>query len=183
MPHVFPFSRLMSLLACVLALALWTQAALADVSRFVGEYVGSAQLTTVDGHAENRDMSVSISETKDGFRVEWASVTHKEDGRKKEKSYTVDFLPSERPGIFAAAMQRNVFGHAVQLDPMKGEPYVWGRIVGETLTVYSLFLHDDGRYELQQFDRTLVEGGLRLNYIAIRDGAPQRSVETFLKRE
>ena len=95
----------------------------------------------------------------------------------------MDFLPSQRPGIFAAAMQRNVFGHAVQLDPMKGEPYVWGRIVGETLTVYSLFLHDDGRYELQQFDRTLVEGGLQLNYTAIRDGVPQRSVETFLKRE
>ena len=70
MPQFFPLSRLMPVLACVLALAVWVQAAVADVSRFVGEYVGSAQLTTVDGHSENRDMSVSISETKDGFRVE-----------------------------------------------------------------------------------------------------------------
>ena len=168
--------------AFVTALFVWVQAVQADISRFLGEYSGTADLVTVDGQSTTRDMSVMISETKDGFRVAWESVSHKDDGRKKTKSYEVDFMPSDRPGIFAAAMQRNVFGHAVPLDPMKGEPYVWGRITGDTLTVFSLFLDDTGGYELQQFDRTLAEGGLMLKFSVARNGAPQRSVESFLKR-
>lgn len=168
--------------AFVLALMLWVQMAQADISRFVGDYSGTATMTSVDGHSETRDMSVTITETKDGFHVAWESVSHKKDGRKKTKSYEVDFMPSDRPGIFAAAMQRNVFGHAVQLDPMKGEPYVWGRITGDTLTVFSLFLDETGGYELQQFDRTLAEGGLELEFSVVRNGMPQRSVSSFLKR-
>lgn len=182
-PKAISFVRLLQVLCCVAAiLMMWGQSARADITRFVGAYSGSAKLETVHGYSETRDMSVVISATKDGFRVAWESVTHKDDGRKKSKAYEVDFMPSDRPGIFAAAMQHNVFGHAVQLDPMKGEPYVWGRIIGDTLTVYSLFLDETGGYELQQFDRSLAEGGLQLNYSAIRDGGPQRSVQTFLKK-
>jgi len=168
--------------AFVLALFLWVQTAQADISRFVGEYSGTATMTSVDGSSETRDMSVAITETKDGFHVAWQSVSHKAGGRKKTKSYEVDFMPSDRPGIYAAAMQRNGFGHAVQLDPMKGEPYVWGRITGDTLTVFSLFLDETGGYELQQFDRTLAEGGLELEYSVVRNGTPQRSIRSFLQR-
>jgi hypothetical protein len=79
-------------------------------------------------------------------------------------------------------MKRNVFGHGVQLDPMKGEPYVWSRIDGETLSVYSLFVAEDGGYEIQQFNRTLTEGGLDLEYKAVRNGEIQRTVQAFLER-
>mmetsp|Transcript_7024 Transcript_7024/g.11370 ORF Transcript_7024/g.11370 Transcript_7024/m.11370 type:complete len:81 (+) Transcript_7024:73-315(+) len=79
-------------------------------------------------------------------------------------------------------MRRNVFGHEVQLNPMKGEPYVWSRIDGETLTVYSLFVDVDGGYSLQQYDRTLADGGLNLRFQTIRDGEILRAVETFLTR-
>lgn len=167
---------------CALLLAQSAQPARADISRFVGDYSGSADVLSVDGTKIPRDMSVRISRTKDGFTVQWTSITHKPDGRIKEKSYSIDFLPSDRPGIYSAAMKRNVFGHAVQLDPMKGEPFVWGRIHGDTLTVYSLFVDDQGGYELQQFDRTLAEGGLMLDFTNLRNGDKQRSVTTFLKR-
>lgn len=167
----------------MLAILGLTGAARADIAAFVGDYTGSAELVAADGTTTPRDMSVSIRKTRGGFRVDWTTVTYKPDGRIKVSPYSVDFLPSDRPGIYAAAMKRNVFGHAVQLDPMKGEPFVWGRISGDTLTIYSLFVDDEGGYELQQFDRTLAEGGLALEFSRFRNGQMLRSVTAFLERQ
>ena len=167
----------------VVLFGMWAQVAAADISRFVGDYTGSAEVLSADGTLTPRDMSVSISEGRKGFTVKWTSTTYKPDGRVKEKSYSIDFVASERPGIYAAAMTRNVFGHTVQLDPMKGEPFVWGRINQDTLTVFSLFVDDVGGYELQQFDRTLAEGGLMLEFTNLHNGVKQRSVSTFLAKQ
>lgn len=156
--------------------------AAAEVAPFVGTFTGSADLRLSDGTIEPRDMSVSIKKTKGGFAVEWSSVSHKPDGRQKAKTYNVEFQPTEREHVFAAAQRSNVFGHAVPLDPMKGEPYVWSRIIGETLTVFSLFVSEDGGYELQQFDRTLAEGGLLLHFQRFSNGTLSREVETLLHR-
>ncbi|XDA99777.1 hypothetical protein AB1M95_07720 [Sulfitobacter sp. LCG007] len=164
-------------------IALALAPALADIAPFVGEYAGEAQVTDPDGETFERDMSVQISETRDGFQVNWTSRTFRADGRVKNASYSINFVPSDRPGVYAAAMKRNVFGHEVQLDPMKGEPYVWARIDGDTLTVYSLYVDADGGYELQQFDRSLAEGGLNLAFKSILDGDIQRTVETFLESQ
>jgi hypothetical protein len=171
-----------ALLAMAL-LALTRPAMAATIEEFIGSYSGSAELEMEDGSSQKRDMSVDIQLTKAGFSVEWASSSYKPDGRVKVKSYSILFIPTEREGVFAAAMRRNVFGHEVQLDPMKGEPFVWSHLHGDTLTVYSLFIDDLGEYEIQQFDRTLVEGGLQLDFKRIRNGEKQRSVTTFLKRE
>ncbi|WP_299686428.1 hypothetical protein [uncultured Tateyamaria sp.] len=177
-------SRLSPALCVVLiaALMVWTSVARAEIAKFAGSYEGSAEVTAADGTKIPRDMSVDISETKEGFQVKWTSVTYRSDGRTKEKSYTIDFVPSGRAAVYAAAQQKNVFGHRVQLDPMKGEPYVWARIDGDTLTVYSLFVSEAGGYSLQQYDRTLADGGLDLRFQNIRDGEILRAVETFLTR-
>ncbi|MEO9575677.1 MAG: hypothetical protein ABJ263_07080 [Tateyamaria sp.] len=167
----------------IAGLALLCLQARADASAFIGTYSGSAEVVALDGSLIPRDMSVEISETKDGFRVQWTSVTYRGDGSVREKSYEIDFVDSDRDAVFAAAQRKNVFGHVVQLDPMKGEPYVWARIVDETLTVYSLFVGADGGYSLQQYDRTLADGGLNLRFQTIRDGEIQRAVETFLARD
>lgn len=174
------------LLAAVLAVTL-TAAAPAragnPIDPFVGEYTGSAELVTSEGERIPRDMNVTIRAEKEGFTVEWTSTTRRPDGTLKSKSYSIDFLPTERTGVYSAGMRKNVFGHAVQLDPMKGEPFVWGRIRGDMLTIFSLFVDVDGDYEIQQFDRTLAEGGLMLKFTDWRNGEPQRSVETFLERQ
>lgn len=154
-----------------------------DIAPFVGSYEGSADLSMADGTVQHRDMNVDIAPTEDGFSVRWTSVTYRTDGRTKEKSYEIDFVPSDREGVFSAAQKTNVFGHSVQLDPMKGEPYVWARIAGDTLTVYSLFVDSEGGYEMQQFDRSLTEGGLDLDFERLRNGERQRSVSTFLERQ
>lgn len=171
--------------AMVLCLVFLAQSVLASpgISDFEGDYSGSAKVEMADGTSSQRDMSVSIRETKNGFSISWTSTTFKTDGRGKEKSYKITFVPSDRKDVFAAAMTKNVFGHDVPLDPMKGEPYVWARIQGETLTVFSLFVSSDGGYEMQQFDRTLSDGGLQLEFQRLRNGKPQRTVSTFLARE
>ncbi len=170
-------------LAILLCLLATNPVIAAVISDFVGDYKGSAELVREDGSAEPRDMSVSIKETRDGFEVSWSTVTYKPDGRVKEQSYSIGFLPTNRDGIYSAAMKQNVFGHAVPLDPMKGEPFVWGRIWDETMTIYSLFVDEQGGYELQQFDRTLTDGGLTLEFSRIRNGEPAAGITTFLKRQ
>lgn len=175
------------LFAAIFALGCATLAvgapARADIAPFVGQYSGSAEVAQADGTKIPRDMSVKISETKDGFTVTWTSVTYRASGKLSEKSYSIDFVPSGRGEVYAAAQKKNVFGHEVQLDPMKGEPYVWARIVAQTLTVYSLFVDTNGGYSLQQYDRTLSEGGLELRFQNIRDGEILRAVETFLTQD
>ncbi|WP_338153208.1 hypothetical protein [Pseudophaeobacter leonis] len=153
-----------------------------DVSQFVGRYSGSVEVVHADGDIDPRDMSVEISETRKGFSVRWTSITEKNDGRRKEKSYKVEFRESDRAGIFSAAMGRNVFGHEVQLDPMKGHPYVWARITEGTLTVFSLYIHQNGDYEMQQYDRSLSEKGLHLVFSSHLNGRPTRQLETELIR-
>ncbi|AVO38181.1 hypothetical protein [Pukyongiella litopenaei] len=173
-----PVRNLLALVLLALPLA-----AMADASRFAGHYEGSADLVLSDGTVTPRDMSVTISAGKGGgFSVAWGSTSFYPDTSSRTKSYQIDFRPSDRPGIFAAQMQTNVFGHEVPMDPMKGDPFVWARIEGDTMTVFSLFVDDRGDYEMQQFDRTLAEGGLRLRFTSHRNGRQMRSVDTFLDR-
>lgn len=163
-------------------LCLNAQIAFSDINRFVGSFGGSAEIIASDGTSKLRDMSVTIGKTDEGFSVKWTTITHKTRGRVKEETYELNFFPSERNNVFKAAMKRNLFGHDVQLDPMRGEPFVWARILDDTLTVYSLFVNDAGGYELQQFDRTLVSGGLQLIFSRVSNGKELRAIEVFLEK-
>jgi hypothetical protein len=153
-----------------------------QIDRFLGVYSGTVELE-IDGVTAQREVNVDIKAADKGFVVDWSTITFRADEPSKVKSYSIQFEPSERDGIFSAAMATNVFGKAVPLDPMKGQPYVWGRIVGDTLTIFSLYVANDGSYEMQQFDRTLVAGGLQLEFRSVRDGAIVREISTFLKRK
>ncbi|CRL11177.1 hypothetical protein NIT7321_02028 [Phaeobacter italicus] len=183
-----PLRRSLGGFAAVLALVAVQAGSLcaAEVEPFFGQYRGSLVVPKADGTRERRDAAVKIGpveDNEDGFYVQWTTTSIKPDGRRKAKSYAIEFTPTGRDDIFAAAMKRNVFGHTVQLDPMKGEPYVWGRIVGDTLTVFSMFVGPNGDYEIQQYDRTLADGGLELVYSSHRNGFPLKRLKTFLERQ
>ncbi|MEL7100106.1 MAG: hypothetical protein AAGM84_14875 [Pseudomonadota bacterium] len=168
------------------AFCLWVAlaaAAAADITRFIGDYSGAAEVDLGDGTLQARDMSVRIFETEDGFGVQWSTTRLRSSGKSKTTSYEVRFLPTQRPGVYAAAQKKNVFGHEVPLDPMQGEPYVWARLIDDTLSVYSLFVTDDGSYEMQQYDRTLVADGLALDFRRFAEGVQLRSVKTVLVRD
>jgi hypothetical protein len=152
------------------------------IDPFIGEYLGRVKI--IDGDREiERDLGVKISKTKKGFNIEWTATTRKPNGKPKTKKYTIDFLPTKRSNVFAAAMKTNVFGGKEPLDPMKGDPYVWSRVTGDTLSLFALLVRDDGGYELQVYDRTLATDGLQLKYSRIRDGQPLRAIETLLRRK
>jgi len=153
-----------------------------DLQRFEGEYIGSAEFE-FDGNAERRDMSTMITAKGDGFELSWTSVTYKSDGRTKEKTYTIGFVPSERENIYQSAMKSNLFGKAVPLDPLRGEPFVWARFEGDTFSVFSLFINEVGEYEIQEFHRTLVAEGLQLRFQRVHNGVAEKEIQTLLIRQ
>jgi hypothetical protein len=182
-----PLGRSVRSLAAGLVLSLSAAvAALAEVrgiDPFVGSYSGSAELVLADGTTQKRDLGVEIAQTYGGFSVAWSTITFRPDGRTKDRSYKILFEPTGEVGFFAADKRKDMYGHDVQLDPMKGEPLVWGQLSGDTLTVYAIFVDVTGGYEIQQYDRTLAEGGLQLEFSNFRNGAEQRSLSSFLKRQ
>ncbi len=149
------------------------------IDPFVGVYDGHATFLQ-GGHEVKRDLGVEISRTKTGFNVTWEVTTHKPSGGYKTKKYSINFRATKRKYVFAAQMKKNIFGSMDPLDPMKGEPYVWARIKGDTLTVFALLINEDGGYELQIYDRSLAEKGLDLKYSRIRNGQQLRTINAFL---
>jgi hypothetical protein len=168
----------MLLLVTGLAQTAW---ATSDFKRFFGEYEGEATVE-IDGEPVRRDLGVVIREIKGGFRVNWQTTTVRPDGRERTKSYTIDFSHTGRANVYSSAMKTNLFGGREPLDPMKGDPYVWAHINDDTLTVHALIINEEGGYEMQTYDRTLVDEGLALRFTLIRDGQPGREINTVLRR-
>lgn len=153
----------------------------AEIDPFIGSYTGSANVES-DGETSLRDMNVIIAATRNGYEVTWTTITHKTEGQIKEKQYSIEFLLTSREGIFSSAMKSNLFGNKIPLNPMEGDPYVWSRITGKTFTVFALHIAEDGGYEMQEYNRTLISGGLDLEYQRIRNGVRLRSIKAFLKK-
>lgn len=149
-----------------------------QIDAFYGHYIGHA---TSDAAIE-RDLSVTIGPSASGgFFVAWTTVSHKPKGMTR-KEYQIKFLPTPRPNIYSSAMQTNVFGGQISLDPLKGDPYVWARIKDKTLTVHSLTITSEGGYQMQIYNRTLNDQGLLLEYRRLQSGEPLRQVATQLVR-
>lgn len=156
------------------------RAAPANIEQFFGEYQGEA-ITNHEDEVGKRDLRLKISPTKNGFNVNWISVTRRADGKLKRKEYSIDFHPTRRSKIFRSGEGRDMFGNAVPLDPMNGDPYVWARIHERTLTVYALHVLEDGGYEIQTYVRTRTPQGLKLKYSRVRDGEILRTVNGTLR--
>lgn len=155
------------------------------IEAFFGRYEGRA-ITEGDGQTTKRDLDVRIEPAGakgDGqFQITWGTVIRRRDAEDKRKSYSILFKRTSRPGIFASAMRADMFGNAVPLDPLKGEPFVWCRIAGRTLTVYALLITDSGSFDLQVYDRTLRDGGLDLRFTRFDEGKPPIVVTATLEK-
>lgn len=155
--------------------------AAAEYEKFFGTYRGTA-VTHGGQEVEPRDISVKIKPSDRGFVVDWVALIHKSDGRTKRVDYSIHFRPTRRPHIYGSAMKVDVFGKAIPLDPLQGDPYVWARIDGKTLTVYAMLITERGGYEMQVYNRTLVPGGMKLTYSRVRNGKVLRTVTGTLQR-
>lgn len=174
------WSRALSVLLFAVLLGSWliavpATAEDAPIEAFYGTYEGKGFSTNNEDLAP-RDISVSIKPEGRGFNVAWMTAETKDEGRVKQKNYSISFETTERPGIFGSAMQRNKFGDSVPLDPLKGQPYVWARINGQTLTVYGLIITRAGSYEMQVYHRTLSDKGLELEFYRYVEGEPVRAI-------
>jgi hypothetical protein len=151
------------------------------ISAFFGHFVGQS----VDGDDQlvsPRDLSVTIGPVADGFNVSWDTTTRDAGGEARSKHYSIDFQRSDRPDVFRSGMRTDMFGHRVPLDPMSGDPFVWARLTGRTLTVYALLIRPDGGYEMQTYERTRTPNGLDLTFIRSRDGGATRTIHGVLKQ-
>lgn len=174
--------KLGQLPALLVLLVAWQTAVGAnEIDPFIGNYEGEATVES-NGSESRRDLGVTITGTRDGFTVKWQTTTFREDGSENTKSYSIDFIPSEREHIYRSAMKANLFGGREPLDPMKGDPYVWAHITDGTLVVHAMIITEDGGYEMQTYERTLVAEGLDLRFTRIRDGKPLREINTLLRR-
>ena len=176
-----PILFVVAAFAAIAAFAGPAPAAERTIKNFYGTYVGRS-ISTVGEGLSQRDLNVVIKKHKNGFTVDWTTVTRMADGKVKSKSYSINFRATQRSGIFASAMRNNVFGGAEPLDPLKGDPYFWAGIKGDTLTVHALLITDDGGYEMQIYERTLTEDGLLLKFSRNRDGAPLRFITGTLTK-
>ncbi len=157
------------------------QARSAAFERFFGEYRGVSD-SIPEGEVSKRDLSVTIKPFKNGFTIELATGIYKSGGRFKLKENPIAFTPTHRKNIYASAMRVDMFGHAVPLDPLKGDPFVWARISGKTLTVYAVRIMDSGAQDLQIYRRTLIPQGMDLEFIRLQDTDPIRRVTATLKK-
>jgi hypothetical protein len=148
--------------------------------RFVGTYLGLGHSATDASATRDLEVVVAAREGGKGFQVEWTALVSRRDGSIDRRSMAVDFIPGGRDGVFAAAMRKDMFGQAVPLDPLKGDPYVWSVIHGNTLIVQMLLILDDGAYQMQSYYRTLTPEGMRLVFNRTTDGKTITAIEADL---
>ena len=164
-------------IAFVGSLLLASAQVLADdsqISRFVGEYLGRSVQGAPHEILLPRDLTIKISlHGQNGFTLEWTTSILDKRGETLQ-SYSIDFAPSARPGIFSAATQS---------DPSKLEPYVWASVSGPTLIVHELLVADDGGYEIQIYRRTLTARGMTLQFFRSRNGQQLKTVNGVLVRK
>ena len=172
---------LRKILICAVMVLFSNVALAAEIGPFVGSYTGSAEVE-IGGESGPRSMDVKIAATDDGFDVSWITAIQRANGQMDEKRYTISFFQTVHSGVFPSGMKTDLFGNRIPLDPLDGDPYVWSHIAGPTLTVYALSILEDGGYEMQEYRRTLADGGLSLDYERIRNGDKLRTVKAFLKK-
>jgi hypothetical protein len=153
----------------------------ASLEPFFGSYVGIAEVKDFeDGDSRQRDMDIVIEPYKrGGFKIHWVNVSLV-DGKRavpgvERRVQTVLFEPAEDRAFFVEVEEDNPFRERDETRPMRGDPVRWASLDDQGLHVYSFVVLEDGRYELQVYDRTLTDVGLDIRF--------QRIVDSKLVRE
>jgi len=173
-------------LMVMLLLTLWAGAATAQGSReaaisaFYGRWVGSGLSESglsSTFRLTQRDFDVEVQPDGDGFRLTWTTVQRQKGDPLNPKivrrERTVNFKPTGEPSVWRSAENT---------DPLTGQPYIWARMERQTLVVTVLDMEPNGRWEMQIFRRTLSDLGMKLDFIRMADGEPQRTAQGRLTK-
>ena len=175
MGHAFARWPLAAALAATLSLALLAPVQARDLSiaAFYGNWRGSALSETelsVYFRLTARDLDVTIRPAPGGFTIAWTTVLRQkgDPGNPdiQRKSAMLAFVSAGRPSLWRATTSG---------DPIAGQALTWARIKGQTLTVTSMAITDDGGFEMQIYRRTLSARGMELEFTRLRDGEPVRT--------
>jgi hypothetical protein len=169
--------------ASMLAFAAPAAAGAANLEPFFGSYVGEAEVKNFGdgGDVRQRDMDIVIEPYKEGgFKIHWVNVSLV-DGKRavpgvERQVQTVLFEPAEERDFFVEVAESNPFRERGETLPMRGDPVRWASLDEQGLHVYSFMVLEDGRYELQVYDRTLTDIGLDIRFQRIVDGALVREI-------
>ena len=173
-------TRLLTATALAIGLALTAGVTLAQETSprdFFGKFEGSGitrHPNIYDVGLNNRDLDVEIGPAADGFFVAWTTVIRRafRDTELRRKSARVNFVPSGRPGIYLAEGARDRIAEGLS----------WASVKGNVLSVRILAIEDDGSYVIQNYHRSLTEGGLFLQFLSDEDGQAIRTVHARLKK-
>jgi hypothetical protein len=173
---------LLALMFGLLALGPCSGKALAaELSDFFGTFVGHAQELD-DSSPMSRDMDIVIEPFHDdGFQIHWITVT-KVNGRRDVPGVgrtvqSVYFEPASDRNFYVEVEADNPFREREEKAPMSGHAVRWASLDGDTLRVYSFVVLEDGRYELQIYNRTLTETGLDIVFRRFDDGELVRQIK------
>jgi hypothetical protein len=151
------------------------------LAAFFGVFKGSGIAESED----NPQFRTSMRETQveirpadaGGFSIAWSTTAPRGNPNQptqKTKTTEAVFKPSTKPGVFEAVKPGN---------PVAGGDLMWARLQRQTLTVYAMTTTEDGRYEMQKWDRTLQGTGMLMTYSRVSDGQPTRTVKARLTKE
>jgi hypothetical protein len=170
------------LIALAAILIVPAGAAAANLEPFYGTYVGVAEMKDIaNGDVRQRDMDIVIEPYKrGGFKIHWVNVSLV-DGKRavpgvERRVQTVLFEPAEDRDFFVEVAENNPFRERDETRPMRGDPVRWASLDDQGLHVYSFLVLEDGRYELQVYDRTLTDIGLDIRFQRIVDGELMREI-------
>jgi hypothetical protein len=154
-----------------------------ELEPLIGTFVGRAeQVDLTSGAREQRDIDIVITPyAEDGLKVSWTNVTLV-DGRRdvpgvKRRSDEMLLVPAPDRAFYLAGVNYDPFQARGETNPIAGDPLRWGVARNASLDVYSFAILEDGRYELQVFERRPTEEGIALGFDRIVDGELVRHLE------
>jgi hypothetical protein len=170
------------LIAAILASGLAWPAIAAGLEPLFGTYVGVAEVEDLaTGERRQRDMDIVIEPYKQGgFKIQWVNVTLVDGQRAvpgvERRVQTVLFEPAENHDFFVEVQENNPFRERGETRPMRGDPVRWASLDDQGLHVYAFVVLEDGRYELQIYDRTITDVGIDIRFQRIVDGELVRRI-------
>lgn len=152
----------------------------ADIEDFAGIWVGVSEDFDGDGHklAERHvDMTITPQGSK-AFSIELTSVLLV-DGRRdvegvRRRAYSAEFERSKNGEFFIAKRPFDPFEERESSELIAGEALEWAQIDGASLVVYTFAVLEDGRYELQVYERALDGNFMQTLYERRVDGTLAR---------
>jgi hypothetical protein len=157
-------------------------ASASDLASFIGSYVGRATVEDVaSGQEQLRDLDiVVVPHGANGLQIDWVTVGLVEGRRDvpgvKRWAQRALFEPSDDGGFMIEVGDADLFREREATVPIKGDPVRWTRLDGDTLHTYSFVVLEDGRYEMQHYQRILTDIGMDIRFERVVDGQTIRRV-------